>query len=207
MPFDLGDVPPLAAYALLFALISLESAGLPLPGESSLMAASVLAAHGVLFQPFVIVIAASAAIVGDNLGYWAGARYGRRAWLWGNVWQRRRRRWLRETQQFFHRHGRPAVVAARFLPVARFTVAWMAGMSRMPWRSFLVWNAAGGVAWATGIGMIAYVVGTRAERPLAALGLLGVLGLTVGFAGHFAWQRLHRPRERRGSDPFLSSDQ
>jgi membrane protein DedA with SNARE-associated domain len=198
VPFDLADVSPLAAYALLFALIALESAGLPLPGESSLLAASVLAAHGVLFEPLVIAVAATAAIVGDNFGYLLGARFGRRAWLWGNVALERRERWLKETEHFFNRHGRPAVVAARFLPVARFTVAWMAGMSEMPWRSFLVWNAVGGIAWATIIGTLAYVIGSKAEGPLTAFGLVGLLGLTIGFIGHLAWQRVHRSRTRAG---------
>lgn len=198
MPFDLADVPPVAAYALLFTLIALESAGLPLPGESSLMAASVLAAHGVLFLPLVLLIAAAAAISGDNLGYLAGARFGRRVWLWGSWGRKRRKRWLKETDQFFHRHGRPAVVAARFLPVARFTVAWMAGMSAMRWRSFLVWNAVGGVGWATGIGTLAYVVGGSAERPLTAFGLMGVVGVTIALTGHIAWQRLQRRRPSPG---------
>src|SRR5436190_21492640 len=123
----LSSLSPVVAYALLFGLVAGESAGAIVPGESSIMTAAVLASQGQLLLPIVLAVGIAAAIVGDNVGYWLGRRFGRRVWLWGRWGRDRRRRWLEQGDAFFQEKGPHAVFAGRWLPVARFTVAWLAG--------------------------------------------------------------------------------
>jgi membrane-associated protein len=76
--------------------------------------------------------------------------------------------------------------------VLRFTAALLAGVNHMPWRRFLLWNALGGVCWATSVGSLAYVLGSRAENAVQAIGAIGVVALLLAVAGHLAWRRLAR---------------
>lgn len=160
--------------AILFLTIVLESAGLPLPGETGLIAAGVLASQGHLNIASVIVLAAIAAIVGDGIGYWSG-RLGGRHLLhrWPRV-ARYAARVIPPAERFFERHGGKTVFLARFVTGLRVAGAWIAGVTRMNWWRFLCWNAAGGIAWAAGIGLIAYVLGRTAAD------LLGQYSLIVG---------------------------
>ena len=182
---------PAVGYAGLAALVGAESAGLPVPGETSLIAAAVLASQGHLSIPLVIAVAACAAIVGDNLGYLIGRRGGR--WLltrhgWG---ESRRQRLLARGEAFFERYGGKAVFLGRWLPWLRFTAAWLAGASRMPWPRFLLWNGLGGVAWATSIGLAAYFLGKAAAAVIGATGIaLLVLLAAVGVGTYL----VHRVR-------------
>jgi membrane protein DedA with SNARE-associated domain len=189
----LDTLPAAVAYALLFTLVAGETAGAIVPGESSIMTAAVLASQGKLQLPLVLAIGIAAAIIGDNAGYWLGRRFGRRLWTWGRWGKARRRRWLDQGDDFFQEKGAHAVVVGRFLPVARFTVAWLAGINRMPWRRFFVWNAAGGTAWVLTIGLAAYALGNAAKNAITALGLIGLLGLCLGLVGHWLWHRRRAP--------------
>lgn len=180
----LTSLPPLLVYAVLFALVAGESAGLPLPGETSLIAAGALAAHrGNVSIAIVIAVAASAAIVGDNVGFALGRRGGRWLLTRQGRWSRARARYLERGEAFFERHGTKAVFLARWLPGLRVVGAWLAGAHRMPWRSFLVWNALGGIAWATSVGLAAYLLGQAAGGVFRTFGLAGIgLLLLVGLA-------------------------
>jgi membrane protein DedA with SNARE-associated domain len=82
----------------------------------------------------------------------------------------------------------------RWVTVARYTVAWLAGINRMSWRRFFVANAAGGISWATTIGLAAYWLGTVAKTGFEAFGAIGLVLLLVALAGHRLW---HRRRRRR----------
>jgi membrane protein DedA with SNARE-associated domain len=190
--FDPASVSPAVAYGALFALIAIESGGIPLPGESALAIAGIAAADGHLSIAWVIVVAAAAAIVGDNAGFFAGRRYGRRVWLWGRVWRKRRERWLDEANGFIDQWGTTAVVVGRWVTVARYTVAWLAGINRMSWRRFFLANAAGGISWATTIGLAAYWLGTVAKTGFEAFGAIGLVLLLVALAGHRLWHRRRR---------------
>ena len=164
---------------LLFVLVALESTGVPLPGETALIAASVLASQGHYSIVWVIVLAAAGAILGDNAGYWIG-RKGGRALL-------RRIPYLRDyferilppAERFFARHGAKAVFFGRFVSLLRVTAAWLAGISRMPWWRFLFWNAAGGIVWATAFGAIAYYAGRAAAEAINEYGLYAGIALAV----------------------------
>src|SRR4051812_21970833 len=129
----------------------------------------------------VIFAAAAGAIIGDNVGYWIGRTGGRRLLdRWGPV-KRFSERVLPPSERFFQRHGPKTVFFARFIAGLRVTAAWMAGISRMEWWKFLMWNAAGGIVWAITVGLIAYYFGRAVADAIAKYGLWGALG-AVGFA-------------------------
>lgn len=172
---------------LLFALVAVESAGVPLPGETALIAASILAERGHYTLVAVIAVAATAAIVGDNAGYWIGRKGGRALLGRTPVVRDYFERALPPSERFFRRHGAKTVFLGRFVAILRVTAAWLAGISHMPWWRFLFWNAAGGIAWATLVGVVAYMFGRTAADAIARYGLLGaavvvVLGVLVFLA-------------------------
>ncbi len=147
--------------------VLLESMGLPVPGETALLVAAFAAANGSLELPIVIAVAAGAGIVGDNLGYLLGRRLGRE-WI-----QRHGHRVflpperLAQVERFFDRFGAAAVALARFVTGVRVVAAFSAGVSKLPWRTFLPFNVLGAAAWATAIGLLGYAAG----RGSAAFGL------------------------------------
>ena len=157
---------------LLFLVVMIESFGVPLPGETALIAFGVLASQGHYSIAWVIAIAAAAAIVGDNLGYWLIGRYGGRALFerWGPL-RRYSERVLPPAERLMARRGGIVVFFGRFVSVLRYTVAWVAGLGRMPWWRFLFWNALGGICWATAVGLIAYYAGNAAAHAIQRYGI------------------------------------
>src|SRR5436309_79341 len=112
----------------------LESFGIPLPGETALIIFGVLAAKGDYGIVSVIAVAATGAIVGDNLGYWVVGRIGGRALFRRNRWlQRYSERLLPRAERIMRRHGGKTVFFGRFIALLRFTAAWVAGLAKMPW--------------------------------------------------------------------------
>jgi membrane protein DedA with SNARE-associated domain len=186
---------------LLFALIAVESMGVPLPGETALFAASILAADGRFSIVAVIAIAATAAIVGDNVGYLIGRKAGRRLLEAPGPFERHRRGVITYGQPFFDRHGPKAVFLGRFVAGLRITAAWLAGVNHMPWKSFLFWNATGGIVWATTIGVLAYAFGHAAERAIETAGLVGLIGAVALGIGVWIYirRRTHRPIVDQGA--------
>ena len=166
---------------LLFAAVAVESAGIPVPGETALIAAAILAtpSQGHYSIVSVIVVAAAGAIVGDNIGYWLG-RKGGRALLerWEPI-AKYTARVLPPSERFFEKHGAKTVFFGRFIAVLRVTSAWLAGISHMPWWRFLIWNAAGGIIWATGVSLLAYQFGKAAADAVSQYGLYAVAVIVV----------------------------
>ena len=177
----------------LFGIVCLESAGLWLPGETALIAAAVYASKGHLSLTGVIVVAALAAIIGDNIGYWLGREGGRRLLYRYAVLRRFSDRVLPPAERFFERHGGKAVFLARFFGGLRVTGAWMAGITRMTWWRFLFWNAAGGIVWAIAVSLLAYFAGRAAADAIASYGvyaaIAGGLLLVVAIAVLHVWRR------------------
>jgi membrane protein DedA with SNARE-associated domain len=169
---------------LLFVLIAMESAGVPLPGETALVTAGVLASRGDMDIVAVIVVAATAAIVGDNIGYWAGRLGGRRLLQRWSLLERHASRVLPWSERFFQRHGPKTIFLGRFIAVLRVTAAWLAGISKMHWWLFFAWNAAGGICWAVAVALVAYFAGEAAAEAIGRYGLIGggaiVVLLVVG---------------------------
>jgi membrane protein DedA with SNARE-associated domain len=179
---------------LLFALIAAESAGVPLPGETALIAAAILAERGHYSIVWVIVVAAAAAIIGDNIGYWIG-RTGGRALLerWGPV-RRYAERALPPGERFFAKHGGKTVFIGRFVAVLRVTAAWLAGITHMSWWRFFLWNAAGGIVWATGVSLLAFYFGKAAADAVATYGVYALIVIVVGAVIAFVVMRLLKKR-------------
>src|SRR5262245_15450940 len=194
------------ALFLLFGLVALESFGLPLPGETAVIACGVLASQGALSIPVVIAVASAAAIIGANCGYWV-ARRGGRSLLYRYDWTRRyAERYLPRGERFFARHGGKAVFLARFVSVLRVTAAWIAGLSRMSWWRFFAWNAAGGIAWATLVSLVAYYLGNAAAKAIGRYGLYAGGGAVVFAAvGFLVARRLERRVVEREADSHSSS--
>jgi membrane protein DedA with SNARE-associated domain len=189
-------LPPLLVYLALFAVVAAESSGLPVPGETSLIAAAILASqHQGLQIGIVIAAAALGAIVGDNIGYVLGRHAGRRLLTRKGRWMERRQRFLVQGEAFFEKHGSRAVFLARWVPGLRVVGSWLAGANHMRWRTFLLWNALGGIAWATSIGIAAYLLGHVAATIVRDFGFVGVAVLVAGGIAVFGvnrWRGRHR---------------
>jgi len=185
---DVGHV----GYPLLFLLVMAESSGVPIPGETALITAAVLASQGQLKLALVIPLAATAAIVGDNIGYVIGRNGGR--WLLERPgrFHRQRLQVLETGEPFFERHGPKAVFLGRFVLVLRVWASWLAGATRMPWRSFVLWNALGGICWATAVGLIAYFLGHSAGNAVQTFGVYGLAAFILGAAGVLIARRRHQ---------------
>ena len=184
--------------AVLFLAVAIESFGIPVPGETALIAFAVLASQGHYSLAEVIVVAALAAIIGDNLGYWLIGRVGgpkllnRWAWLDGHF-----RKVLPTVEGIFQRHGGKTVFFGRFIAVLRYTVAWIAGLAGMDWWKFLAWNAAGGIVWATLVGVIAYTSGKAAAEAIARYGIYAGIAIAVILvAGWFISHKVLRRIEK-----------
>lgn len=157
---------------LLFAAVAIESFGIPVPGETALIAFGVLASQGHYSIEVVIGVAAAGAVIGDNLGYWIIGRRGGRALLSRWAWlEHRTQHVLPRTEALIERYGGRAVFFGRFVSVLRETIAWVAGLARMPWSRFLFWNAFGGIVWATAVGLIAYFGGKALADTVSRYGL------------------------------------
>jgi membrane protein DedA with SNARE-associated domain len=162
-----------------------------------LVTAAIYAGAGHLQIQYVIAFAALGAIIGDNLGYSAGryggrplvARYGR--------YVRLQPQQLDSAQAFFARYGDKTVFLGRFVAVLRAWAAFLAGVNRMPWPKFVVYNAAGGICWATLYGLLGYFLGHNLpllHKIIKYLGIGGVVVavIVVGVAVLVWWRRRSR---------------
>jgi membrane protein DedA with SNARE-associated domain len=181
------------AYPVLFGMVMIESSGLPVPGETTLIAAALLASQHHLVIEWVIVVAAAAAIVGDNIGYVIGRRGGR--WLLERPgrFAAQRAQVLEQGEVLFERHGPKAVFYGRWILGLRVWAAWLAGANRMRWRSFAFWNALGGIGWATSVGLIIFFAGKSAGSAIRTAGLIGLGVFLVAAASVYVFlRRRHR---------------
>ena len=162
-------------YGAVGLVICLEAMGLPLPGESLLIATAIYAAttHHLAIE-WIVIAAAIGAIMGDNFGYLIGhklgrpllEKYGPKIYL--TVERQRLGQYL------FLRYGGVVVFVGRFVAFMRVFVALLAGANRMHWTRFLFWNALGGIAWTHLYGITAYLLGNQVHH------LAGPFGLVIG---------------------------
>lgn len=187
-------------YWVVLLAVAIESTGIPFPGETTLVAAAVYAStQHTLSITLVIVAAAAGAILGDNAGYTIG-RYG------GYPLLRRLVRLLHigedkllYTQRYFEKHGDKTVFFGRFLAVLRAWAAFLAGANHMPRRVFIIWNAAGGILWATIYGLLGFILGNNLPllgRILKGLGIFGFVAVGVVVVATIAFWLVRRRRER-----------
>jgi membrane protein DedA with SNARE-associated domain len=197
MPDWLLDLFARYGYAVVFGGVFLENTGVPVPGETALLAGAALAHFGRLSLGWVIVVAIAGATLGDNLGFFIGRRGGRRiaerhGWRIGLTTAA-----LAEFDRFFLRHGPKTVFAARFITGLRVVGAVLAGGSGMRWPVFLFYNASGAIVWCTLVAGAGYSLAyswATLERWIGRSGLIA-LALVVA-AGLFGWLRARRNRHR-----------
>jgi len=190
-----------AGYPLLFLIVMSESGGIPVPGETALITAAILASRGKLQIELVIPLAAAGAIVGDNIGYLIGRKGGRWVLERPGAFRRQRQEVLQIGEPFFERHGPKAVYFGRFLLGLRVWASWLAGATRMHWRSFAIWNALGGISWATLVGVVAYLLGHSAGNAIETFGLYGLAALLLAVVSTVILHRRHRRRSSAGDAP------
>jgi len=168
-------------YWAVFGLVAAESLGIPLPGETALIAASVYAGSTHRLNPWLIWLAASAAaIIGDNAGFWIGRSGGYRLARRYGPRVRLDERKLKLARYLFDRHGGKVVFFGRWVSVLRTYAAFLAGTTRMRWRRFLVANASGGIIWAGAYTVTSYLAGRLVQRVSGPVGLiLGAAAVVV----------------------------
>jgi membrane protein DedA with SNARE-associated domain len=173
------DITQNLGYPVLVVLVMAESMGVPVPGETAIILAGLAANAGRLSIVLVIAFAALAAIIGDNIGFEIGRRGGRALLERPGRFERERRRVLELGDPFFAKHGAKAVFFGRWIAGLRVWAAWLAGASEMRRSTFVLWNAAGGTAWATTVGLAAYFGGKAVEHVVSQIGLYGGIAVVV----------------------------
>src|SRR5216684_351575 len=193
-------------YPAVIIFVMIESSGIPFPGETMLLLAAFYAAVSQQLQiPIVIACAALGAIIGDNIGYYIGRTGGRALVTRYGKYVRIKPEHLDRAEKFFAKHGNKTVFFGRFIAVLRAWAAFLAGVNKMPWRTFLVYNAAGGILWATIFGTLGFVAGrffhdnfAAVEKIARTLGWLGA-ALLVTFCLLLYIIFILRRRSRRGT--------
>ena len=173
-------------YLAVFLFVGIESIGIPFPGETMLVTAAIYAGTtGNLSILLVIGAAATGAIIGDNIGFGVGHWGGYRLLVRYGKYIRLDQAKLKVGRYIFRRHGGKVVFFGRFVSVLRTYAAFLAGTNRMRWWRFVVFNAAGGIIWATLYGVGAYYLGREIEKvsgPVGiALAVVAALAIVIAF--------------------------
>jgi membrane protein DedA with SNARE-associated domain len=179
-------------YWVVATVVGLESMGIPLPGETTLVSAAIYAGTTHELNVWALVVAAAiGAIAGDNLGFWIGREYGYGLLLRYRQLLHLDDRRIKLGQYLFDRHGGKVVFFGRFIAFLRVVAALLAGINCMDWRRFLVFNAVGGVAWATLFTWAGYAFGEEVERVKSSLAVAGIALAVVAFLGGAWFVRRH----------------
>ncbi|MFC5261188.1 DedA family protein [Kribbella qitaiheensis] len=194
------------AYLVVGLVIGIESMGVPLPGETTLIAASLLASQGDLNLAIVIAAAATGAIIGDSVGYFIGRQAGR------GLFERLGRRFhhfspdrIEKAEKYFHKYGVWTVFFGRFVALLRIFAGPMAGTLRMPYPRFLAANTAGGIAWATTIGIVAFKVGDNADKIFGEVSVWALVVIAVAVVAAYAGYKLRKRRGERADAQSLEA--
>ena len=182
------DLPANVGYAAVFALIAVETMGIPVPGETALIGAALLAHDGQLDIVWLVALAAAAAIIGDNVGFAIGRKGGRKLFARPGPFHHHRMKVLEHGEPFFARHGPKAVFLGRWVSGLRIASAWLAGMNKMDWPTFLFWNALGGIAWAASIGLGVYFLGHVAEQVISTAGPAAAVAGVLALIAFLVWR-------------------
>ena len=193
----LVHVSPGLAYVVIFGLVFAEAAlfvGFVLPGETACLIGGVLCATGRLHLAVLLPLVVVAAIVGDSVGYEVG-RLGGPSLLRTRLLRRYTQR-IEGAQRTLRERGRWAVFFARFTAFLRAVMPGLAGMSRMPYGRFLVFNAAGGIVWGVGVTLLGYFAGASYNGLAHLLGQISALLAIVVVGGALIvwWRRRRRSR-------------
>jgi membrane protein DedA with SNARE-associated domain len=186
-------------FAIVAAFLFIESAGVPVPGETALVTAAALAGRGTLSIVAVLIAASVGTVAGGHAGYWIGSREGRsliaRYGRWINLTPER----MRRTEDVFARHGGKTILLGRFVAFMRSFIGIFAGIVGMPLRSFAVYNATGGILWVLTFSALGYAFGRNLPRLVRYIGRVSLIvailvALVVGVA--YAWRWFERNRSK-----------
>lgn len=184
----LTTIPPMAVYVLAGLAVGIESLGVPIPGETILVAAAIMSSrHELSISPHGIAIAAIlGAVIGDSIGYTIGRRYGGR--LFNYLERRFPRHFSKDlvdyAEHVFQRWGMAAVFVGRFIALLRIFAGPLSGSLKMHYPRFLIANASGAICWAGGTTYLVYYIGTAAENYLKNFSYVALaLALVIGLAG------------------------
>ena len=203
---QIADLLSVWGYSAVGVVIALESAGLPLPGETLLIGAAIYARlTGGMAIGGVVAAAALGAIIGDNLGYWIGRRYGvgflerhgARCGLGPNK--------FRLSQYLFYKWGGAVVFFGRFITLLRVFAALLAGANRLPLKNFMIYNASGGVAWASLFGFGAYYLTAGFEAVEGGVARFAFGALLASLFILWRYYRRHEARLMREADELFAA--
>ena len=181
-------------YWAVFFGVMLENAGVPVPGETILLIAGYFASTGKFHLGLVMLIAATGAVIGDNIGFAIGHHCGRSVLLRiGRFFFLTPKRFA-HMENYFERHGNKTILVARFITGLRVFAALLAGASKMPWRVFIVFNVAGAILWSVVITTLGYLFGQSLPLLVEWVGRSGTILLIAAVViGIVVWRvRKHR---------------
>lgn len=198
----------LVAYLIVFGLVFAEDAlfvGFVIPGETAAVLGGVLASRGSVNVWVMMAVVVVAAIAGDSVGYEIGRHFGTRILKIRPLRQHEHR--VTRAQEFVRRRGAPAVFLGRFVAFFRATVPGLAGMSRMPYRRFLGWNALGGLVWGIGVVLIGWLAGNSFARVESVAGTAAAIVVAVLFVGLVvAWAIRGHRREAEEDNEVVADE-
>jgi len=181
-------------YLAVFVVVALESAGVPMPGETALVSAAIFAGQGGLDIKGVIACAALAAVLGDNAGYGVGREFGFPFVLKYGRYARLDEKRLKLGQYLFQRHGGKIVFFGRFVAMLRAFAALLAGVNRLEWPRFFLFNALGAIVWANLFGLGGYFLGHAFEHYAKSVGIAALICAIIGAVAASRFIGLHERR-------------
>ena len=185
----------LYGYWAVFFGVMLENAGLPVPGETILLVAGYFSFIGIFRAPLVMLIAATGAVIGDNIGFAIGHHFGRgflvRVGRFFFLTPKR----IEHMENYFAKHGNKTILVARFITGLRVFAALLAGASKMPWRVFVIYNVLGAILWSVVITMLGYLFGQSLPLLVKWVGRSGTILLIAGILIALIFWRVRRHRQ------------
>ena len=191
-------------YLAVFVFVAIESIGIPFPGETMLLVAAIDAGTTHQLSIVLVILAATCgAILGDNLGFWIGREGGYRLLRRYGRYIGFNERRVKLGLYLFRTQGGKIVFFGRFVAVLRAWAAFLAGVNRMQWSRFLVFNALGGVSWATLYGLGGYFLGEEIHRLTGPVGIVTiVLAVLIIIASLIFVRRQEKQLEEKAEKAF-----
>lgn len=201
---SVADLISAYGYWAVAGVIAVESMGLPVPGEATLIAAAIIAGTTGALDIWLVVAAATAgAIIGDNIGFYLGREIGFRLLVRFGAYVRLTEARIRLGQYLFLRYGGYVVFFGRFVAVLRALAAFLAGVNSMTWPRFLLFNAMGGFAWAAIYGFGAWYLGRKVSRLAEPAAIVLVVVAAIAIIGSLAFLRRHEARLQQEAEAAL----
>jgi membrane protein DedA with SNARE-associated domain len=189
----------LYGYWAVFFGVMLENAGIPVPGETILLIAGYFASTGQFNIALVMLIAATGAIIGDNIGFAIGHHYGRNVLLRVGRFFFLTPKRFEHMESYFKRHGNKTILVARFITGLRVFAALLAGASKMPWRLFFIYNVAGAILWSVVITTLGYLFGQSLPLLIKWVGRSGtIILIAVVVIGIVVWRVQKHRKSKQG---------